>query len=134
MTKDNRLRQLLHGIRLRDNELHTPTQLLSYIRSQASSLNLSKTVLRICWMQALPDYVTTFLRVFANEATLDKLVKAAGSICVHTPSAPQVIRIPPDSGNNAWKDANDQVNQRLDELMTQEAASKFSGDRSRSIS
>ncbi|VDP29577.1 unnamed protein product [Echinostoma caproni] len=51
LMEDKRLKQLLHGIRPGDNGLHTPTQLLSYMRSQASSEN----VLRICWMQAIPD-------------------------------------------------------------------------------
>ncbi|VDP39615.1 unnamed protein product, partial [Echinostoma caproni] len=125
MTKDNRLKQLLNGIRLGDNGLHTPTQLLSYMGSLDSSLHVSENVLRICWMQALPEYVASFLRVFANKATLDELAEAADSICAHTPSAPPVTRLSPDSRNYSWKDANDQVNRRLDEIMTQVAALKF---------
>ena len=66
MNEDTRLQQLLGGLRLGHHGLNTPSQLLSYMRGQATSLQLNDNVLRLSWLKALPPNLSAVLQPFIN--------------------------------------------------------------------
>ena len=93
VSEDTRLNQLLGGLRLGHQGLHTPTQLLSYMRGQAQGLNVNDNLLRHVWLKALPTNLATILQVYSSRSTLDELAETADRI--HNYSTPAIAHLPP---------------------------------------
>ncbi|VDP34192.1 unnamed protein product [Echinostoma caproni] len=100
---DFRLEQLLGGLCLGDNGLDTPTKLLSYMQSQAASLNVDKNILRLSWLQALPKSLSSILQYFGQWYTLMELAKMADRVYADQLSVQSLTRPahPPPSSDNA---------------------------------